>query len=81
MGELIRKKYLDKLVNFQDSMFIKIISGSRGVGKSHLLLENFKNHLLNEGVNLDQIVIIELEKNYNANLKLTYQLLTKTSTF
>ncbi len=69
MGELIRKKYLDKLVNFQDSRFIKIISGSRGVGKSHLLLENFKNHLLNEGVNLDQIVIIELEKNYNANLR------------
>ena len=35
MKELIRNKYLDKLITYQDSRFIKIISGIRGVGKSH----------------------------------------------
>lgn len=69
MKELIRSKYLEKLINYQDSRFIKIISGIRGVGKSHLLLEDFKNYLLNEGVGLDQIVIIELEKNFNSEFK------------
>lgn len=69
MKELIRSKYLDKLINYQDSRFIKIISGIRGVGKSHLLLDDFKNYLLNEGVGLDQIVIIELEKNFNSQFK------------
>ena len=69
MKDLIRNKYLDKLITYQDSRFIKIISGIRGVGKSHLLLEDFKNYLLNEGVCLDQIVIIELEKNFNSDFK------------
>ena len=69
MKDLIRNKYLDKLITYQDSRFIKIISGIRGVGKSHLLLEDFKNYLLNEGVGLDQIVIIELEKNFNSDFK------------
>ena len=69
MKDLIRNKYLDKLITYQDSRFIKIISGIRGVGKSHLLLEDFKNYLSNEGVGLDQIVIIELEKNFNSDFK------------
>ena len=69
MKDLIRNKYLDKLITYQDSRFIKIISGIRGVGKSHLLLEDFKNYLLNEGVGLDQIVIVELEKNFNSDFK------------
>ncbi|MDR1053948.1 MAG: ATP-binding protein [Planctomycetaceae bacterium] len=39
MGNIVRKKYLDKLSFFQDKNFIKMLTGVRRCGKSTLMLQ------------------------------------------
>ncbi|HHX07671.1 MAG TPA: ATP-binding protein, partial [Erysipelothrix sp.] len=47
---LKRDKYLEKLILYKDTEFIKVITGVRRSGKSTLLLL-FRNHLKSEGIN------------------------------
>ena len=44
--EIKRDLYLNKLIGHKHNGFIKIVSGIRRSGKSYLLFEIFKNHLL-----------------------------------
>lgn len=55
-----REIYLEKLRNFKDKQIIKVITGIRRCGKS-TLMELFKNYLLENGVNSEQIVYINFE--------------------
>ena len=55
-----RNEYLDVLKRFKDKNIIKVITGIRRCGKS-TLLEIYKNYLLNNGVNNNQIISINLE--------------------
>ena len=55
-----RKEYLDKLISFKDKRLIKVITGIRRSGKS-TLLEIFRDHLKENGVDEKRIIEINLE--------------------
>ena len=56
-----RNVYLSELISSKGNGFPKIITGVRRCGKSYLLKEIFKKHLLGEGVSEDNIIIVELD--------------------
>ena len=56
-----RNVYLSKLISSKGNGFPKIITGVRRCGKSYLLKEIFKKHLLDDGVSDDNIIIVELD--------------------
>ena len=55
-----RNEYLDILKRFKDKELIKIVTGIRRCGKS-TLLEMYKDYLLNNGIEDEQIISINLE--------------------
>ena len=57
---IIRNEYLDVLKRFKDKDIIKVVTGIRRCGKS-TLLEMYKEYLLNNGIDEDQIISINLE--------------------
>ena len=59
--EIKRDYYLNKLISHKHNGFIKIISGIRRCGKSYMLFELFKNHLLETGTKNDHIICIQLD--------------------
>ena len=56
-----RDGYLNKLISKKWNGMIKVITGIRRCGKSYLLFELFKNHLIDNGVGNDQIIEISLD--------------------
>lgn len=56
-----RKIYLQRLIQKKHSPYIKIVTGIRRCGKSYLLKTLFYNHLISEGVQKEQIIIVELD--------------------
>ena len=56
-----RKYYLDELIVRKHNGMIKIITGLRRSGKSYLLFELFRAHLIESGVSEDQIIAFSLE--------------------
>ena len=63
-----REELLNQLISAKDNNFVKIITGIRRCGKSYLLFNLFKQHLLKEGVKKDHIIEIDLEKDENESL-------------
>ena len=55
-----RNEYLNLLKRFKDKELIKVITGLRRCGKS-TLLEMYKDYLINNGIDEDQIISINLE--------------------
>ena len=55
-----RKEYLEKLKLWKDEQVIKVVTGIRRCGKS-TLLELFREYLLNNGVDKEQIIFINFE--------------------
>jgi len=66
--EIKRTELANKLIAAKGSNFIKIITGIRRCGKSYLLFNIFKRHLLESGVPEDHIVEIDLEHPVIADL-------------
>lgn len=66
---LPRKQYLEKLIQKKDNGRIKVITGLRRCGKSVLLFQLYKNYLLGEGVQQDQIVGLALDILENAKYR------------
>ncbi len=64
-----RPIYLDKLIRLKHNGMIKIITGVRRCGKSYLLFELFRNHLLEQGVQDDHIIEVDLENRRNEALR------------
>jgi hypothetical protein len=64
-----RPLYLDKLIARKHNGLIKIVTGLRRCGKSFLLFELFRNHLLSEGVDPSHIIEIQLDGRDNAHLR------------
>ena len=58
---LQRPTYLNQLIQFKDTDFIKIITGVRRAGKS-VLLSLFKDYLLQENVSEDHIIYMNSER-------------------
>ena len=56
-----REQYIDKLISSKHNHLIKIVTGLRRVGKSFLLFNLYKQHLISEGVSEDHIIEIHLD--------------------
>lgn len=56
-----RERYIDKLISSKHNHLIKIVTGLRRVGKSFLLFNLYKQHLISEGVSEDHIIEIHLD--------------------
>lgn len=65
---IIRDDYLQKMVDAKDTEFIKVITGVRRAGKSTLLLM-FKEYLLNNYINENNIIYINFESAIYDNIK------------
>ena len=57
---IIRKKYLNQLIAFQDKDLVKVVTGVRRCGKS-TLLEMMGNHLRAQGVSEERLVMLKME--------------------
>ncbi|MDO4484874.1 MAG: ATP-binding protein [Clostridia bacterium] len=67
--EIRRDIYLQQLIDRKHNGMIKIISGIRRCGKSYLLFNIFKAHLLESGVPADHIIEIALDGIENEHLR------------
>ena len=65
MKEIKRDIYLNKLINSRENGLIKVLTGIRRCGKSHLLDPIFKNYLIESGVKEDHIIKLELDREEN----------------
>ncbi len=63
-----RDRYTNKLIQYKDNDFVKVVTGVRRSGKSSLLAL-FKEYLLTEGVEEKQIIEINYEKYVFDDLK------------
>ena len=63
-----RDFYLQQLISKRHSSKVKIITGLRRSGKSYLLSKIYKQYLLEQGVNEEQIIIVELDDEANDKL-------------
>ena len=66
---LQRHQYLKELIELQNNGRVKIITGLRRSGKSVLLFEIFRDHLLDEGVKAENIIGIALDELSNARYR------------
>lgn len=57
---VIRKEYLDRLIQWKDEQVIKVVTGLRRSGKSTLLLQ-YQQWLMTNGIEQNQIVYINFE--------------------
>lgn len=64
-----RKAYIEKLIRSKGNGLIKIITGLRRSGKSFLLKKLFYQHLIEEGVSEDHILVIDMENRKNKPFK------------
>lgn len=62
-----RPQYLDKLIEFKDTEFIKVITGVRRSGKS-FILKLYQNYLIRTGIEKKQIVYLSFEDFDNIDL-------------
>ena len=64
-----RYSYIEQLSRSKNNGLIKIITGLRRSGKSFLLKKLFHQHLLDEGVREDHILVIDMESRKNREFK------------
>ena len=56
-----RENYITKLSNLKHNGLIKIVTGLRRVGKSYLLFDLYRQHLIENGVQENHIIEIQLD--------------------
>ena len=67
--EIKRDIYLNKLINKKHNGLIKVVTGIRRCGKSYLLFNLFKDHLLAEGVDKEHIIEIAFDSFENKRFR------------
>lgn len=72
--EIVRNRYLLKLISKMNNGLIKIITGIRRCGKSYLLNQIFYRYLIKTGINKDHIIMISLDDLENEYLLDPYKL-------
>lgn len=55
--EIIRDRYLNKLLDRKENGLVKVVTGIRRCGKSYLLFHLYKNKLLSMGVDMYKIIL------------------------
>ncbi len=68
MKAIRRDMYLKELIDSRHNGFIKIVTGIRRSGKTFLLFNLFRDHLLSEGIADDHIICVALDDRQNAHL-------------
>ena len=63
-----RDYYLNKLIQHKKNGLVKIVTGVRRCGKSYLLFQLFRHHLLESGIKDDHIISIALDDYGNRQL-------------
>ena len=69
-----RPDYLAWLKNKRGNGMIKVITGLRRSGKSYLLKEIYTDYLLEDGVENDQIIILDLDEIKNAKYRNPFEM-------
>lgn len=69
-----RPSYLELLKSKRDNGLIKIITGIRRVGKSYLVKEIYRDYLLKDGLNKDQIIMLDLDEVKNAKYRNPFEM-------
>ena len=59
--EINRQTYVEKLVKHKHNGLVKVVTGLRRCGKSYLLFNLFKRHLLSDGVKAEHVVEVALD--------------------
>lgn len=59
--EIRRDTYLQQLISYRFDGLVKVITGIRRCGKSYLLKNIYKDYLLQNNVEIEQIITIELD--------------------
>ncbi len=67
--EIKRDVYLNKLINKRSNGLIKVVTGMRRCGKSYLLFNLFKDHLLKEGIDEQHIIEIAFDSFENKRFR------------
>ena len=67
--EIRRDRYLDLLISKKHNGLIKVITGMRRCGKSYLLFNLFKEHLLSEGTEENHIIEIAFDAYENRQFR------------
>ena len=79
--EIRRDKYLNDIIERKNNGLIKVITGLRRSGKSYLVFNIFKRHLLDNGINEKQIIcfafdnkedLLKLDKYYSEQETIMY---------
>ena len=66
---ILRDKYLKQLIASKGNGFPKVITGIRRCGKSYLLNEIYRAHLLSEHVDADHIISVDLDEDKYAQYR------------
>ena len=67
--EIKRDTYLDKLISKKHNGMIKVITGIRRCGKSYLLFNLFREHLVSGGISEDHIIEVAFDLYENIELR------------
>lgn len=59
--EIIRSRYLSKLLERKENGLVKVITGIRRCGKSYLLFHLYKDKLISMGIPQDHIIDMALD--------------------
>ena len=65
MQKIKRERYIEQLVARRENGSIKVITGIRRCGKSYILFNLYRDHLLSTGVKDSQIVALALDDEKN----------------
>lgn len=64
-----RERYLNELIRLRDNGQVKIITGIRRCGKSFLLNQIYRNHLIESGVGAENIIQLDLDDDINVRYR------------
>ena len=67
--EIARPRYMDRLISKKGNGLVKVVTGVRRCGKSYLLFNMFKKHLLESGVGAGSIIELAFDRFSSAPLR------------
>ncbi len=59
--EIVRHRYIQRLIDRKENGLVKVITGIRRCGKSYLLFHLYKNELIHSGVTSEHIITMALD--------------------